>query len=47
MRYHGIYFYKNGDQFEGFWQDDVKTGFGKLKLANGEFYEGNFKEGKK
>ena len=35
MRHHGVYFYKNGDIYEGFWEDDVKSGTGKLKLANG------------
>lgn len=38
LRYFGMYWYKNGDTYEGTWKDDVKEGFGKLKLSNGEYY---------
>ena len=34
-RYNGVYYYKNGDQYEGYWSNDVKEGFGKLELASG------------
>ena len=46
-RFHGTYFYKNGDVYEGDWKDDLKTGFGKLTMVNGAEYIGNFAEGMK
>jgi hypothetical protein len=33
-----MYWYKNGDTYEGTWKDDIKEGYGKLKLINGESY---------
>jgi hypothetical protein len=30
-----MYWYNNGDTYEGTWKDDIKEGYGKLKLSNG------------
>ena len=35
QRHNGTYYYKNGDFYEGYWNNDVKDGYGKLTLANG------------
>lgn len=46
-RHNGIYYYKNGDCYEGYWNNDVKDGYGKLTLVNGESYDGQFFDGEK
>jgi len=34
----GIYFYQNGDQYEGEWKNDKRNGIGTLYLLNGDKY---------
>ena len=38
QRSQGLYWYKNGDTYEGSWLDDFKHGKGILKLTNGQSY---------
>ena len=42
----GIFYYKNGDYYEGNLLNGIKEGFGILKLKNGTIYEGDFKNNK-
>lgn len=37
----------NGMITEGFWEDDILTGFARAIYNNGDWFEGNFLEGKK
>ena len=39
--------YKNGDKYEGEFQNDNITGKGTLTCADGSIYTGDFMEGKK
>ena len=34
----GIMTYVNGDVFDGYWEDDKKSGAGKFTFANGDVY---------
>ena len=38
----GIYKYKNGDIYDGYWVKDEKEGYGEYKFASGDIYKGNF-----
>ena len=39
---HGIYMYKNGDKYDGHWNNDKKNGLGLFSYANGDLYEGEY-----
>ena len=40
--------YKNGDEYEGDWKDDIRHGQGKYRFAlSGNEYDGEWKGGKK
>ena len=39
---YGVYEWKNGDKYEGFWQDNQPHGKGIKKWANGESYIGEW-----
>lgn len=39
--------YKNGDRYDGYWLEGAYHGKGKLVLANGETFNGEFKYGKR
>ena len=34
--------YKDGDVYEGMWEEDRRNGRGKLHYSNGDYYEGEF-----
>ncbi len=38
----GIYYYENGDKYEGEWCRGLRVGKGKLNYANGDVYEGEW-----
>ena len=42
----GIIKYPNGDQFEGFFKDNLKDGYGHMKYVTGETREGLWREDK-
>ena len=42
----GIYFYSNGNRYEGDFSKGKFNGLGKFYYKNGEVYEGTFEEGK-
>jgi hypothetical protein len=45
---YGIYYYTDGDIYEGEWKNDLPDGKGKHTSKDGSYsYEGTFKEGKK
>ena len=39
--------YANGDIYEGNWENNTKSGQGKMTYKNGDIYEGEWKDGKK
>jgi len=39
--------YKNGETYEGQFQDDMKNGSGLYKYPNGDFYKGDFMRDKR
>ena len=41
----GIYYYKNGDRYEGFWKNNKKDGKGIYYYNDGNRYEGEWKNG--
>ena len=43
----GIYSFKNGDTYLGFWKDDKFNGEGIYLFLNGDVYQGKFVEGRK
>ena len=42
----GIFYYNNGDYYEGELINGIREGFGYMKLKNGTIYEGDFKNNK-
>lgn len=38
---HGVEITKNGDIYEGGWDQDLKLGKGRMVLADGTYYEGD------
>lgn len=40
---HGIYYYPNGDVYEGNWDRDLQCGSGTLFYSNGDIYRGDWK----
>ena len=38
----GILFTENGETYAGFWEKNVKKGFGKYTYSNGDIYVGTF-----
>ena len=42
----GVMKYINGRQYEGYWEDDIRTGKGFERYANGNTYFGMFLKGK-
>ena len=43
----GIFYWNNGDKYEGDWKSDKPEGKGILLLNNGDKYEGDWRNGKK
>jgi hypothetical protein len=43
----GIFYYNNGDRYDGNWKDDKKNGQGIYYFNNGDRYDGNWKDDKK
>jgi hypothetical protein len=43
----GIYYYANGNRYDGRWKNDKKFGRGTMYYTNGDKYEGEFKEDKR
>lgn len=41
----GVYLWKNGDRYEGNYQNGVKEGIGKYFYASGPVYEGAWAQG--
>ena len=46
MKGKGIYKYKNGDVYEGFFENDLFKGLGKITMIGGEVIKGIFEDGK-
>ena len=42
----GVMFWPDGTKYEGTFHYDLPHGYGRKIFANGEYYEGNFWEGK-
>jgi len=42
----GVYTWPDGKRYEGFYQEDKKTGLGKFSWPTGMSYNGFWKEGK-
>ena len=42
----GVYKWKNGDLYSGYWKNDMKNGNGTYDFANGDVYEGMFENDK-
>ncbi len=43
----GMFKFENGDQYEGYWKNNLFHGEGKYSYTNGDTYEGNWVKGKK
>ena len=43
----GIYYYNNGERYEGDWKNDLKEGKGIYYYNDGDRYEGDYKDSKK
>ena len=41
----GVFYYDNGDVFNGKYQKDSKDGYGEYKYKTGNAYKGNWKHG--
>jgi len=41
----GVYYYANGDRYEGGFRDGKRNGRGVFIFANGDRYQGTFKDG--
>ena len=46
MHGHGLYVWKDGRRYEGYYEFDKKHGFGVYEWADGRKYEGNWGHGK-
>jgi len=44
---YGVWYYENGDLYEGNWANDVKEGYGKYVYCDGDVYEGGWHLGKR
>ena len=44
---HGVFYYSDGDIYDGEWNNDMKEGKGKLTYNNGTIFEGNWKADKR
>ena len=42
---YGVYRYKTGEVYEGFFKNGESHGFGKATFENGDIYEGNWENG--
>ena len=42
----GVFYYNNGDYYEGDLMNGIREGYGYMKLKNGTIYEGDFKNNK-
>lgn len=42
----GKYVRPDGSTYEGYWENNLQNGFGRLTLTNGDVYEGDFRDGK-
>jgi hypothetical protein len=40
----GVCYYTNGDKYSGYWEDDMKSGLGRLTLKNGKIFCGEFSD---
>ena len=38
----GVYYYENGDKYEGDWKNNLKDGEGILYFKKGDLYKGNW-----
>lgn len=41
----GIFYYKNGDKYEGQWDEDKRHGRGRMVYASGDMYDGMWSAG--
>ena len=39
--------YKNNDQYLGFWANNLRNNFGKMKYSSGDYYSGSWKDDKR
>jgi len=39
---YGTYYYKNGDVYEGYWENGIREGEGEMKYATNESYKGTY-----
>ena len=40
----GVYFFKNGDKYQGEWIDNKRVGRGRMEYVNGDVYDGEWAE---